>query len=456
MKNLIFRISNIKLKHVFVFLSLIFGICFVFINGPFQSPDEYAHFYRAYQISEGHLLCEHYKNENGAYVPVTLVESKEVIFSKVVIGNKEKKFRKEDIITSFNTKLNPKKMMFMSIPNTAAYCPILYLPQAMGIEIGKILNQSPLMLMYLGRFFNLIFSTTIIYFAIKNLPVKKNLLFLYGLIPMLLYQSASLSADGFTNSICIFTITYFAKLAISHKKSVEKREIIAMFLLVILVSLTKQVYFLITLLYFLIPKTKFKSKKHYITIGVSLILVTALVNLLWAKISGTDPTTLNQTGVVPKDQIVFILAHPLLYIKIFIKTLSIETFSYINSFIGVLGWLEVTLPKYIVISYVPMLIIATLNGKVKCFDFKQRKIMALIFLATFVLIMTAIYVTWTSVGGQKVIGIQGRYFIPIVLLLLLAFDSDLLNIKDINVVIVLYSVIVLTVTSVTLYHRFFV
>ncbi len=47
-----------KSEHVFLILGLLFGLAFVFVTPPFQVPDEYNHFFRAYEISQGKLLSQ--------------------------------------------------------------------------------------------------------------------------------------------------------------------------------------------------------------------------------------------------------------------------------------------------------------------------------------------------------------------------------------------------------------
>lgn len=443
---------NIKMEHIYIIFALIFGTLIVFLNGPFQSPDEYTHFYRSYQISDGKLISEIHEGKSGAYVPKSLVQSTLIQKSQSVISNRENKFTIRELLDSLNTKLDNNNKLFVQLPNTAAYSPLVYIPQSIAILIGKLLALSPLLLMYLGRIFNLIFSTIIIYFSIKNIPSKKSLIFLFALMPMLLYQSASLSADGFINCICIFTITYFIKLSIG-KENIDNRQIITMFLLVILISLTKPVYFLITFLYFLIPKDKLKN--NYYIIAISLILLTIVTNILWMKIANVQGNASGNSNIIPKDQFVFIIYHPLLYAKIIINTLVSNTVSYMQSFTGVLGWLDTPLPSYIVLSYFIMLFLAALNGDIKI-KMKNKFILLLIFLFTVLVIITALYMTWTLVGGPIILGVQGRYFIPIALLFFLVFDYRKLNIKKLNIFLVLYVLFVLSRTLLLLYTRYFI
>lgn len=62
---------SIKLKpqHIFLLLASIFGLLWVLLVPPFQSADEFAHFYRAYEISERNLVTENIDGQIGNYLP---------------------------------------------------------------------------------------------------------------------------------------------------------------------------------------------------------------------------------------------------------------------------------------------------------------------------------------------------------------------------------------------------
>lgn len=448
--------GNIKIEYIYLVLSLVFGLAIVFLNGPFQAPDEYNHFYRAYQISEGHLVCEHYKNENGAYVPRSLKESSEIKYSENVPFHTEKKFQIKSIVSALDTKLIPEKQMFVAIPNTAAYAPVVYIPQSLGIFIGRTLNLSPLILMYLGRIMNLIFSTIMIYFAMKNVPNKKLLLLVLGLMPMLLYEAASLSADGVTNCMAIFGITYFIKLLGSKYKKLSRNQIIKMFLIIVFISLTKQIYFLFSFMFFIIPKEKFKSNKEYYALGIGMLLLSIFMNLFWMKVSGTINVLSTSRNASPKDQIIYVIMHPFAFMETIFRTLWVNGNIYYNSFIGTLGWLDTVLPKEIIYSYTVMLIIAAMvNDSDETFSPRNKIKLISLFLIMFGAVIVALYVTFTGVGKNTVSGVQGRYFIPPALLLLSTLDVKRLKIKYFDIFCVIYLIFTLTATLYVLMNRYY-
>src|SRR5580704_15177930 len=55
-----------------VVLSMTFGLTLVFLTAPFQSPGEFQHFYRAYQISEGQWVATYHGGVGGCDLPASL------------------------------------------------------------------------------------------------------------------------------------------------------------------------------------------------------------------------------------------------------------------------------------------------------------------------------------------------------------------------------------------------
>ena len=53
---------------------LLFGLLFALLIPPFQSPDEPNHFYRAWQVSEGHFFPEKKGDRLGGMLPASLMQ----------------------------------------------------------------------------------------------------------------------------------------------------------------------------------------------------------------------------------------------------------------------------------------------------------------------------------------------------------------------------------------------
>jgi uncharacterized membrane protein len=115
----------------------------------------------------------------------------------------------------------------------------------------------------------------------------------------------------------------------------------------------------------------------------------------------------------------FILHHPTLFMSALVRTLGIHTIIlwYLET-VGVLGW--VTLPMQPVAVYLLplanfMIVWKQTRGNVERSTRSALWHLALAF-ATAILIITAMYLMNAHVGANEVTGVQGRYFIPILVL----------------------------------------
>lgn len=153
MKN---RVISIKPEKIFIIIGLIYGLAFLLIIPPLQSADEGEHFDKALYLSDGHVMPL-LKNYPGYYVPKSTDNLKLEFYT--ALKDKHEKIRINDLISLFYQPLNSHNKVFTdTISSTAiiTYSPIPYLASAFAILIGKLLNFSPILLMYIGRLANLL------------------------------------------------------------------------------------------------------------------------------------------------------------------------------------------------------------------------------------------------------------------------------------------------------------
>ena len=69
----VFRYSLFyRADRIFLWIAALFGVLYIFITPPFQAPDEFFHFYRIYQLSEGQVLAIKEGNQVGGPLPRSL------------------------------------------------------------------------------------------------------------------------------------------------------------------------------------------------------------------------------------------------------------------------------------------------------------------------------------------------------------------------------------------------
>jgi uncharacterized membrane protein len=254
-------------------------------------------------------------------------------------------------------------------------------------------------------------------------------------MPMTLNQAASLSADSFTIGISFLTIAFLFNYAFS-KGTINKKDIVIMFILLFTLSISKQGYIPFLLLLFMIPVIKFENKKIR-TLTLSLIgSITLLFSGIWSYLFKDSYVAIYNPAISVSGQILFILADPVRFGYILLNTIDLNLKFYLTSFVGIFGWLRHPLPEIMVYIYLVALIIVALLDKSKIIVTKRQKLISFF---TFFIISSLVflfeYTTWTSVGESQIWGVQGRYFIPAIPLLFLLFYNTKSSFKISNKII---------------------
>ena len=94
---------------------------------------------------------------------------------------------------------------------------------------------------------------------------------------------------------------------------------------------------------------------------------------------------------------------------------------YVDGTVGRLGLNELPLPAAIVVIEVVTVIAAAITSK-RVLNTAARIVAIGIFIATAVGVVLSQYMIWSIVCGDTIEGVQGRYFLPIVPLALLAIS----------------------------------
>lgn len=408
--------KNIKEEILFSGIIFILGLGYVIAIPIGGVPDERNHFLRAYEITQGKFISN---QESSGYFPK---EIDEYFYNWQKLETYTYDKYVKNIFSANTGELNED-----SFPNTSLYSPVCYIPQTIGILIGRIFNLPILITAYLARLCNLICFTIIMYFSLKMIPFYKKELAFITLLPITLQEAASLSADSLTIAISIFFISYIMNLIFIKDEKLRIKDYIILLGTLIIVSLSKIVYVPLILLLLLIPNDKFKSIKDKYHKLAFLVIITLLINLIWLGISANHLSEIRE-GVNEKEQVKYIITNPIGYCKTLCITICKNFDFYINGITGqMLESYDITLAKgYTFIALIIITAMCATENSIYKLNSKQRFIVIFTFLSIVLLIFTALYIQWTSLQNHVVEGIQGRYFIPI-LMLLLIFICDIKN-----------------------------
>lgn len=419
--------------------------------------DEGTHFFKSYDISEGHL----FPNNINAQFPKNVIKVMDKFTYLQVYPDDRVNIK--DIKNLLSLPLNPNTKISIDISHVVIYPPIPYLASALIISIIKFFNSSPLIMLYLGRLANLLVWILLVYLAIKITPVNKWIFLLLALMPRTLTQAASFSADSLTFGLSFLTIAIFLNISLNDNKKIDVKDIIILLFLILALILSKQGYAILILLFFTIPAFKFKNnKKRALTfafISIPPIIIVSIWNILFKNLYRTNAADLMN------GQIAFILSDPLNFMVVILNTLVLYSKYYFLTFVG--GIVEFPLLNIMIFIYIAILIFVSLIdvNKIKI-NLKQKLIYLLIFSIISIMAFLFEYITFTALGSHYIFGIQGRYFIPIApLIFLVLYNNRILEIinKKMNLesnkfylFIIFFIILILSYSIYLTIYRFYV
>lgn len=402
---------------------LVIGLFYMVAITPLSPPDEAYHYQSAYNLSN-YMLFRWDSLEMGDavhfdYSELTAHENVSSAYLR--------------LMTQWNQPGTEGELVWIPTPRGLAY-PIEMIPQAVGLSIGRLLNLNFLGIFYLGRLTNLLFFSVCVYFAVKRIPRFQTLMALAALLPMTLQQAASYSYDAFINGMAFLFVASLIREYTAEGKMTRKDFLWLLIPGVLLVP-AKAVYSAILLPALLIPTHRFGgTKQKWGTIaGVFLICAGILVAVYFPNIRFRIQTAASEVGGAheatgePLYSIGFILNHPGQTFQIFLNTLKQDGLMWVHGCIGwALSGLSLIIPLSYVHGFALLLILAAVyrgRGEVKISPGQRAAFLgcsAIVILLTLFIFFTG----WTAMGDSVVQGIQGRYFLPVLPLLCMAFSGN--------------------------------
>ena len=416
--SIIYYKKGMKIENIFLMVAPLTCIFFLVTMPTFKNHDEYYHWLKAYEVSQGTLMTPQEDGVQGSMMP----EGVSKVFP-TDWTNLDYQMMKDLL----DVKLNEDNKGILNPETAAVYSFVQYIPQATGIALARLVTDNVYLITYGGRIVNMIFALLVLYFAIKLMPFGKKLLLIPAMIPIAIEGFTSLSPDAMTISVAFFYIAYILHLAFGKKEQLGMKEKVILLISSIVIALCKIVYIPLVGLILIIPKEKFKNQgnKNKILNFCVIAGIAVIINLIWLAISSRYLSTFREGD--SKIQVLLALQNPILYIQNVLYTFNLNGSNYLLSLFGAdLGWGEL-IKLYSIVPYAFLgiyLFTAITDNELKD-KLKKYQIIwiSLVILAIVGLIFTSLYVQWTTVGQTSIAGIQGRYFLPILPLVMLLLGS---------------------------------
>lgn len=412
---------------LFVALGLFFGLILLFLIPPLQTPDENVHFLRAYQVAQGQLVSSNDDNKSGGYLPRSIQKTfDEVDGAQSISFHPELKYDLHRTKSAMSIPLDQSDQRYYNITAAAAYSPIGYIPQSLAITLGRILNLPPIYHIYIARLAVLLTWIAIFTFAIRCMPYKKWALVGVALLPMMVAQSVSIGVDAVSISTGVLFLSLILR---SMTHALRGRTLIAIIVSASVMVLSKQIAVIFLPLIFLVAGTQFKTKVSATQAKILVTLIPFILLVCWTIIVGNPGQSLNQiaNNQSTSGQIMHLIDKPTHFAVVLFNTFFFSWGdSIVDSLIGVFGWMDTPLSgPFVAIGYMTLAAVFLLNYKEKAVYMSRTKKRIIIVIATiYVLALCgALYVTYSPVAFNIIYGLQGRYLLPVLFLLVPVFAA---------------------------------
>lgn len=453
---------------VFVLLALLMGGMFLVAIPPFQTPDEATHVLRAYEVSNFKTPQRNGDGRAGSGLPKSIHATQEAVHGVFTPGRLGAEgYHPKQVKNALSIPLNADDKMFYSTSGSPTYFPGAYVLHALVVWLLNLFDSPVILTLYFLRLINLLLWVVLGYFSIKLFPFKKWAVVGVALLPMMVAQSISVGLDVIFIGLSLLYLSIVLRAYSVENYIITKKRFCLLLLLAIIMVLSKSVAAVLLPIIFIVKKNKFKLKFPNFA-KACIIIIPIVVYLLWGIISkSSSEVSMIGTDAVgdPSAQVSALIGNPLDFVMDLVRTMLVHTVHgsiVVNSIIGNFGPLDTPLPLIsVVFGYMLLMFIFLYNYKESTKTLiaksKTRLILALCIAAYVGSVFASMYVFYSLPDHDIIRGVNGRYFIPVLFLMIpLLYNSISMIKKRAYVSIVLFGVAWLFVSSlIVLFYRYY-
>ncbi len=399
---------------------------FALVTPPFQAPDENQHYMKALLLADGRVFTQTQAGMIGAELPRSALDLHATDFPTDV-PPKLRQFDRAMLEKAWSADAARPGKSFADFPNVASYAPTLYAPGAAGLMLGDAAGLPRLGSFYAGRMVNALAGLMLLGAAFALLPFGRNAMLAAALLPTFCYQTGSLSPDAIINGLGFLGLALALRIAFMGATPARSA---ALLVTAPLLALAKGVYLPLIAAGLDRPEGR-KDVRPWLLLGAMIAGAAAFV--AWMKMSGgsqalyhiaSRKTGENVMTAPLAAQLGVILADPVAYVRILCSSVVERAPVYALQIAGRFGWNAILLPLAAYALAALMIGAAILTGSGLRIGIGQRLWWLTVAAGSALLIETAMYLTGTPLGADYIQGTQGRYFLPILPLVLLALTPE--------------------------------
>lgn len=298
-----------------------------------------------------------------------------------------------------------------------------HIPSAIGIGIGRLFKQ-PLSVLYrLGRIFNLLAYVAITFFAIRHTKICKKIMTVIALLPTTVFLAATYSYDAVLIACAFLAAAYmFTVFADKESKMTWKTYGIIMVSMFVVCGI-KMLYAPLLIALLFVPKDRFANSKTRIIMKSSIfvlflaVMAIMLLPTLVSTSTGAEAAGDARGGSTSASgQLKYILSNPGGYTKLLLSSI-VRNFADYTVGTSIYGWFAHLGPFSVssIITVVVMFFAVTDTNEGITLTKWPRIIIGILSFGIICLIWTALYMSFTPVGMGEILGVQARYYMPIII-----------------------------------------
>lgn len=433
----LFFLKKTRLSQVFFITMMLLGSVYSFVLMPLSAPDEVLHYVGAYELSSKMLGTPKPLYDHDGNLRIRKEDTEIDDWSGDNKPNEATVFgmfiQREQILERQEAGFFAKEGGYgYTLQKPVSTTPFAYFFPALGFSFARLISASRFTLLYFGRFFNLLFFAFMGAIAIEKMPFGREMLFSISLFPMTLELVSSLSYDTFILALSFVLLS----IVLDYQHREEKlglKEIGIICLLAVLLSPCKMIYSMLFASCVVVSYRRFSSPLLYFfaifAVGLSIVLGVLLVNFdSFSRYLRPQADTVNVSDVVG-DGIVQetynrreTFAQPDVFVKILRNTFMIKGKEYLLTMVGnPLGQFDtrVSFPEGLCYLFLLFPFATAILGEKKAIRKKtylniaQRTVFLLLSVGLVLVTLTMMLFAYTPKRTDYVLGVQGRYFIPV-------------------------------------------
>lgn len=291
-------------------------------------------------------------------------------------------------------------------------------PSGIFIAVARLFGANFYTRYLAGEFANLIVYAVVCYFAVRKLRSGKMVVAAIAMFPTNIFIASSYAYDHWVTAFMLLGTCYFVSECEQPDKPITILETIVMCGAFAIGSLPKQIYILMMALPIFMRKNwedKKARRNYYLILTACFVTVFAMLVMRSMFAVSSFATGDTRGGAVnPSEQVMYILSSPLEYAKILfnflLEYLSLDGMQGYTTFLAYLGNGSTTLIFQLVLLFV---IITGKNGERHNCPWWIRVLAILLYVGMAALMATALYIDFTPLKSDVILGCQPRYLIPL-------------------------------------------